>query len=61
MKVVENHGGATTQRAFRELVSIFVEHATDDAFALVPGHSYFLESREDRAKQSLSVSLAPLS
>lgn len=48
------------QNAFKELVSIFVEHATDDAFPLVPGHSYFLESDEPRAKQSLQVNLAPL-
>jgi 5-methylcytosine-specific restriction enzyme B len=42
------------------LVSIFVEHATDDAFPLVPGHSYFLESDDAHAKKSLQVSLAPL-
>jgi 5-methylcytosine-specific restriction enzyme B len=48
------------QQAFKDLVSIFVEHATDDAFPLVPGHSYFLESDEARAKQSLRVNLVPL-
>jgi 5-methylcytosine-specific restriction protein B len=60
MGVVEQLGCATMQKAFRELVSIFIEHAADDAFPLVPGHSYFLESNEDRAKQSLRVNLAPL-
>lgn len=60
MSVVEEHGCATMQGAFRDLVSIFVEHATDDAFSLVPGHSYFLEKDDDRAKQSLQVNLAPL-
>ncbi|HXN45341.1 MAG TPA: AAA family ATPase [Bryobacteraceae bacterium] len=60
MSVVEAHGSATTQKAFRELVSIFIEHATDDAFPLVPGHSYFLEPQESKAKQSLLVNLAPL-
>ena len=60
MSVVEQYGGATMQQAFRDLVSIFVEHASDDAFSLVPGHSYFLESADDRAKQSLRVNLAPL-
>ena len=60
MSVVEQHGCPTMQRAFKELVSIFIEHAADDAFALVPGHSYFLESDEFRAKQSLRVNLAPL-
>jgi 5-methylcytosine-specific restriction enzyme B len=60
MTVVEQHGCATMQQAFKDLVSIFVEHATDDAFPLVPGHSYFLERDEARAKQSLRVNLAPL-
>ncbi len=60
MSVVEKHGCATMQKAFRHLVSIFVEHATDEAFPLVPGHSYFLESEETRARQSLRVNLVPL-
>jgi 5-methylcytosine-specific restriction protein B len=60
MSVVEQHGCATMQNAFKELISIFIEHAADDAFPLVPGHSYFLESDESRAKQSLQVNLAPL-
>jgi 5-methylcytosine-specific restriction protein B len=60
MSVVERYGCPTMQKAFRDLVSIFVEHATADVFTLVPGHSYFLESDEARAKQSLLVHLAPL-
>jgi|SRR5579862_4625970 len=60
MSVVEQYGCPTMQKAFRELVSIFIEHAADDAFQLVPGHSYFLESDEGRAKQSLRVNLVPL-
>lgn len=60
MSVVEQYGCATMQRAFRDLVSIFVEHATNDAFPLVPGHSYFLESSETLARESLRVNLAPL-
>ena len=48
------------QNAFRELTSIFIEHATEDAFSLVPGHSYFLEMDESRAKQHLRVNLMPL-
>ena len=58
--VVEQHSCAMMQKAFKDLVSIFVEHATDDALPLVPGHSYFLESGEAGAKQSLQVNLAPL-
>ena len=60
MSVVEHHGCSLMQEAFRKLISHFVEHASDDAFSLVPGHSYFLEQDEMRAKQSLQVNLAPL-
>ena len=60
MSVVEGHGCLTMQNAFRELTSIFIEHATEDAFSLVPGHSYFLEMDESRAKQHLRVNLMPL-
>jgi 5-methylcytosine-specific restriction protein B len=60
MSVVEQYGCKTMQNAFKQLVSIFVEHATDDAFPLVPGYSYFLELEDARAKRSLQVNLAPL-
>ncbi len=60
MSVVEKHGCSTMQEAFRELLSLFVEHSSDDAFSLIPGHSYFLEQDEKRARQSLAVNLAPL-
>jgi 5-methylcytosine-specific restriction protein B len=58
--VVNSLGCDLMSKAFRELVSIFIEHASDEAFGLVPGHSYFLESDEARAKQSLRTNLAPL-
>jgi 5-methylcytosine-specific restriction protein B len=48
------------QKAFRDLVSIFVEHANDESFDLMPGHSYFLEADEGRARQRLKVTLKPL-
>jgi 5-methylcytosine-specific restriction protein B len=60
MSVVEQHGCGTMKQAFKDLVSIFIEHATEDAFPLVPGHSYFLEADEVRAKQSLNTNLVPL-
>jgi 5-methylcytosine-specific restriction protein B len=60
MEVVEKYGCETMQKAFQNLVSIFIEHASEDAFPLVPGHSYFLESDEVRAKRSLRVNLSPL-
>jgi 5-methylcytosine-specific restriction enzyme B len=58
--VVAKHGSNVMQIAFRNLLSIFVEHATPDAFSLIPGHSYFLEADEDKAKESLQVNLGPL-
>ncbi len=60
MSVVERYGCPLMMEAFKELLSIFVEHATDDVFPLVPGHSYFLESDESLAKRSLQVNLLPL-
>jgi len=60
MSVVEEYGCELMRDAFRRIVSIFIEHAGEDAFSLVPGHSYFLKSDEAAAKVSLKVDLAPL-
>jgi len=60
MSVVEQHGCKLMQDAFRSMVSLFVDYAQEDAFSLVPGHSYFLESDDARARISLKVNLAPL-
>ncbi|HUY26230.1 MAG TPA: AAA family ATPase [Candidatus Binataceae bacterium] len=60
MSVVRAGGSETMQHAFAELLSIFVEHATDDAFQLMPGHSYFLDKDPNNAGQRLRVTLAPL-
>lgn len=60
MMVVKELGCELMQRAFREIVLLFVEHAQEDAFNLVPGHSYFLENDEAKAKDSLKTHLAPL-
>lgn len=60
LEVVNEHGCPLTQTAFKELLSIFVEHAPDEALALVPGHSYFLGKDEERARVNLRTSLAPL-
>jgi 5-methylcytosine-specific restriction enzyme B len=46
--------------AFRNLFSIFVEHASEDAFDLVPGHSYFLAKEEQEGIQALKTSIQPL-
>jgi len=60
MQVVEKYGCATAQKAFRDLLSIFVEHASDEALSLVPGHSYFLAKGETDAKTNLRTNLGPL-
>jgi 5-methylcytosine-specific restriction enzyme B len=60
MGVVRDGGCETMQHAFRDLVSIFVEHANDDSFDLMPGHSYFLETEDASARQRLKVTLKPL-
>lgn len=59
-EVVQHIAGPLMQKAFMELVSIFVEHAGEDALALVPGHSYFLQKDDNKAPQQLRVNLAPL-
>lgn len=51
--------GPRLQRAFQELVSIFIEHATSDAFPLLPGHAYFLGSDEVAASR-LATEVRPL-
>ena len=59
-EVVAEHGGPLMQHAFKELIEIFVDHASDEAFPLAPGHSYFLEKDDRQAAKSLRVNLAPL-
>jgi 5-methylcytosine-specific restriction protein B len=58
--VVEQKGTALMLIAFRSLMSIFVEHASDEALRLMPGHSYFLEANASTAARSLKTGLAPL-
>lgn len=60
MKVVQENAGELMKKAFMELASIFVEHAGEDALALVPGHSYFLEKNDVKAPRYLKANLAPL-
>ena len=58
--VVEALGSRLMRQAFDELFRIFLEHAQDEAFDLMPGHSYFLEPDDALAAIQLRVSLAPL-
>jgi len=45
---------------FRELQTLFVDHAPDDAFSLLPGHSYFLAEDRPSAIRTLQSELVPL-
>jgi 5-methylcytosine-specific restriction protein B len=59
--VVEQHGSSITLDYYRKLLDIFIEHASEDAMALVPGHSYFLtDGCEDEGRSKLKTALAPL-
>lgn len=60
LEAVEEHGCPLSQRAYKELLSIFVEHAPDEALPLMPGHSYFLGRNDDAARINLRTSLGPL-
>lgn len=61
-EVVQAAGSKLAEDAFKRLLSVFTEYASDDAFALMPGHSYFLtKNGSDRtALNSLRVNLVPL-
>jgi 5-methylcytosine-specific restriction protein B len=60
MTVVEQKGTALMQEAFRSLMSIFVEHASNETLRLMPGHSYFIENKADTDVRALQAGLAPL-
>jgi 5-methylcytosine-specific restriction protein B len=48
------------EQSFTQLLDIFVTHAADDGFQLLPGHAYFLESDVEKAKTKLQTELKPL-
>ncbi len=46
--------------AFDRLAHVFVEHAGDDAFALMPGHAFYLASGEAELRHRMRYELIPL-
>ena len=60
LSVVETEACALMVEAFANLLSVFVEHASEDTLNLVPGHSYFLEEDEEVSKQILRTNVQPL-
>jgi 5-methylcytosine-specific restriction enzyme B len=59
-RVVEENGCDLGLKAFQELTSIFIEHASEDALSLVPGHSYYLGKDEHQVRIKLKTTLVPL-
>ncbi len=57
--VVEEHSGKLLQQSFHELLTLFIEHASEDALPLTPGHAYFLGQDAD-TKSRLATSVRPL-
>jgi 5-methylcytosine-specific restriction protein B len=60
MEVVETQGCELMQEAFKKIMNIFIEYASEEAFNLVPGHAYFLEQNEEDAVNSLKINVKPL-
>jgi 5-methylcytosine-specific restriction protein B len=58
--VVAAQGNEFLSEAFEKLLMIFIDHARDDAFGLVPGHSYFLVDPDTDPIAQLKATLVPL-
>jgi len=59
LSVVEANAGPTLRQHFHDVLTLFVEHASDDALPLAPGHAYFLGADDD-ARARLRTSVRPL-
>ena len=53
-------GTPLMQTAYKALMSIFVEYASDEALRLMPGHSYFINVDAGSDVRALKTGLAPL-
>lgn len=59
-EVVERIGNQVTQDAYQKLLSIFINYASEDAFDLMPGHSYFITHDEVDPAVQMQTNLIPL-
>lgn len=59
LAVVEKHAGPLLAESFHELLTIFIEHASDDALPLTSGHAYFL-GKDEVASAQLATAVRPL-
>lgn len=62
MQVLNDVGRSCNRmrETFAQLLDLFLSHAGDDAFNLLPGHAYFMETDEAKAKIKLRTELKPL-
>jgi len=59
-EVVNQFGNKTTKDAYHKLLSIFIEYASEDAFNLMPGHSYFIAQENVDVAKQMKTNLLPL-
>lgn len=57
--VVEEFSGQLLRQSFHDVLMLFVEHASDDAMPLAPGHAYFLGPDKDAASR-IATGVRPL-
>ena len=57
---VVERGLESAVHAFDRLADVFVEHASEDALALMPGHAYFLADGEPLFRERVRFELIPL-
>lgn len=60
IEVVRRLGSNTMIDAFERILSLFVDHASEESFSLLPGHSYFLEQDQEKSIAALRANLLPL-
>lgn len=59
-EVVSAQENELATKIFDLITDVFIEHAPNEALNLLPGHSYYLASTEDEAKQRFKYELLPL-
>jgi len=58
--VVNSSSCDLMKKDFQGLLLVFIEYTNDDSLNLLPGHAYFLEKDETKAKRLLKSNLLPL-
>jgi len=59
VRVVRKHAGLRCRQAFETLLDLFLVHATEEVFDLMPGHGYFL-APDSSAHVVLRTGVIPL-